>query len=112
MNIKNELALTRTYLAFTRTYLAGLRTNAIFIGIIVALMQFSKKKIRFGILLLTLSLLINILITYEYYNILINTKHHIFKKGDNKYIYIISPIAFGFILILLQIIFFYYLSQK
>ena len=46
----NQLSLIRTELALNRTYEASIRTNAIFIGIAVAIMALHKKKKKLKLL--------------------------------------------------------------
>ena len=110
----NKLSLLRTYFALSRNYMASIRTNAIFIGIsiaIITLMKLSGNCIALFILIMTL--IVNIFSTY-YYHVLIKnvSNYNLDIKEDNKILYFnikFIPISYSIILIIFQLIIIYYL---
>ena len=101
---KNDLAVIRTLESITRTYLAQIRTTSIFCGILVMLIK-KIPKIYVN-LLLSIIIILNIILTINYY--LIFTKHFTLKKKGYKRDFF-SNILFSIVLIfiLFMIMFIY-----
>ena len=102
----NKLSLIRTEFALNRSYLASIRTNAIFIGIAIAIMGFIKEKgIKIGLILLILSLLINIIGTIFYLTAIRTFPEEIKDTRFEPLIYI--PFGYALILFIFQILIIY-----
>ena len=90
------------YLALTRTYMASIRTNAIFIGLSIALMKVHSNT---GFFLLLFSLLLSLSMSYYFFMTASSLQDNFFKTRQEKHMYFTSPLLFGLFICVTQIMF-------
>ena len=104
------MEINPTYLASVRTFEASLRTNAIFIGL--SLLILDKHNKLYSKIIIILSLLINLFLTFAF--IIFHKKYFNKYISYEKYLYYSSPIIYSVLLFIIQlmILFFIHLSNK
>lgn len=105
------MEINSTYLASVRTFEASLRTNAIFIGL--SLLMLDKYNKLYSKIIIILSLLINLILILAF--IIVHKNIFSKKKASyEKYLYYSSPIFYSVLLFIIQlmILFFIHFSNK
>ena len=104
------MEINQTYLASVRTFEASLRTNAIFIGL--SLLILDKHNKFYSKIIIILSLLINLILTIAF--IIVHKNNFNKQISYEKYLYYSAPIFYSVLLFFIQlmILYFIHLSNK
>ena len=100
------MIVNSTLLASIRTFEASIRTNSIFVGL--SYLVYSKNNYA-GIIILGISLFINIFLTLLFMK---ENDRNNFDDIKNKRLYIIIPLIYSIILLIIQIILLYTMYSK
>merc|ERR1712129_43419 len=101
----NELAIIRTYYACERTYMASIRTNAIFSGMSLLLIQNHQRIPAMKILALCIA--INMFTTYNFLHSSLGSNFSHFDNMRDRTKQILSPILYSMLLNVVLAVFFY-----
>ena len=106
----NELAVIRTYFACERTYMASIRTNAIFAGLSLLLID-NNQQVPATVIVI-LCILINVFTTWNFYRSSLGSNSEHFTSIKERATQVMSPMLYSALLIVVLILILYVAHAK